>query len=163
MNFETLFKITLIVLLIAAISGCNSADQTLGQGQQSPTCKGNARCFQATVYSTTDGDTINIEDEDGDTYTPIRLALTNTPEKTEPGFREAKNFTETLCPPKSVILVDEDDGQKEGSYDRVIGVIYCNGKNLNEELLRNNHAEIDQRYCKTSEFAQENWAKEFGC
>jgi ATP-binding cassette subfamily F protein 3 len=30
-----------------------------------------------------------------------------------------------MCPVGSKALVDEDDGQKEGSFDRVIGLVYC--------------------------------------
>ena len=55
--------------------------------------------------------------------------------------------------------MDEDDGQNE-SYDRIVAVIYCNGKNLNAELLANGFATIDERFCNVSEFANENWT---GC
>jgi len=34
---------------------------------------------------------------------------------------------------------------------------------LNSELLYAGHANILARYCSTSEFAGEAWAKEFGC
>ena len=39
----------------------------------------------------------------------------------------------------------------------------CDGKNLNSELLENDHAWILTQYCSTSEFSDEDWAKEFGC
>ena len=39
----------------------------------------------------------------------------------------------------------------------------CDGKNLNSELLENDHAWILTQYCPTSEFSDEAWAKKFGC
>ncbi len=59
--------------------------------------------------------------------------------------------------------VDEDDGQTKGSYDRIVAAIYCNKITLNNELLTNKHATINQRYCNVSEFANESWAKTYGC
>ena len=62
-------------------------------------------------------------------------------------------------------MVDEDDGQKEGSFDRLIGLVYCgNGKLLlNELLLNEGHAQIFEDFCGRSEFSEEDWVKKFGC
>jgi len=75
----------------------------------------------------------------------------------------AKKFVEKICPVGSTVLVDEDDLQTKGSYDRIIGLIKCNGKILNEEILKSKHGEIFTQYCKTSEFADSDWAKRYGC
>ncbi|MBI2184605.1 MAG: thermonuclease family protein [Thaumarchaeota archaeon] len=72
-------------------------------------------------------------------------------------------FTESLCTIGSNATVDEDDGQTEGSFGRMIGLVYCNGKNLNSELLVAGHAHIDPRFCSESEFAKEDWARKSGC
>jgi hypothetical protein len=32
-------------------------------------------------------------------------------------------------------LVDEDDGQKEGSFDRLIGLVYCGNDNINDKKI----------------------------
>lgn len=61
------------------------------------------------------------------------------------------------------MLVDEDNGQIEGSYGRVIGKVICQGKNLNEQILENGFGEISTFYCKQSEFSEESWAKNYGC
>lgn len=57
-----------------------------------------------------------------------------------------------MCPVGSKALVDEDDGQKEGSFDRVIGLVYCGNENLllNEHLLNEEHAQVfgDFLWCK---------------
>ena len=68
-----------------------------------------------------------------------------------------------LTPESSKALVDEDDGQTEGSYGRMIAVIYCNGINLNEAVLEADHAEITTFYCSKSEFSSEAWAQKYGC
>ena len=52
--------------------------------------------------------------------------------------------------------MDEDDGQKEGSFDRVIGLVYCGGNEnvlLNEHLLEEKHAQIFEDFCDRSEFS----------
>jgi len=121
-------------------------------------CKGSAGCFVGIVNYIFDGDTLTVNG------VKVRLALTNTPESYESGFSEAKQFTETLCPVGSSVLVDEDDGQTAGSYGRTIAVVYCGNYNLNEQLLELGYGQITWiDYCKVSEFRNENWAVKFGC
>ncbi len=120
-------------------------------------CSGSASCFAGTVTKITDGDTIRVDN------VTIRLALVNTPERGEPGYSEATKFTAALCSVGSTALVDEDDGQTQGSYGRMVAKVYCDGKMLNEELLRADHAVMYMSYCKVSEFADEEWAVEYGC
>ena len=50
--------------------------------------------------------------------------MVNTPESGETGYEEAKMTTESECLIGSNALVDEDDGQKGGSFGRLIGVVY---------------------------------------
>ena len=116
-------------------------------------CKGTARCFTATVKGVIDGDTLDIGD------LRIRLALVNTPERGELGYSEATKFAGFVCPVGAGALVDEDDGQREGSLGRMVALVYCNGKNLNAELLDKGHASILTRFCSVSEFAREIWVK----
>ena len=120
-------------------------------------CGGNAMCITGKITNIVDGDTIDVGD------TRVRLALTSTPEMNTVGGNEAKIFVEKICPVGSDVLIDEDDGQIEGSYGRVIGKVICQGKNLNEEILKNGLGEISTVHCKQSEFSEESWAKNFGC
>lgn len=120
-------------------------------------CSGTALCANDTITKIVDGDTLYTRDY------KIRLALVNTPEKNEAGFSSAASFTGSLCPVGSIISIDQDDGQKTDTYGRMVAKITCSGKNLNEELLQNNHATIMEQYCAKSEFASESWAKKFGC
>ena len=117
-------------------------------------CEGEADCFEGTVTEVVDGDTLDVNN------VRIRLALVNTPEVDEDGYSDAKHFTETNCKVGTHAMVDEDDGQKGGSYGRMIGLVYCeNLKNsLNEALLASGNAEIFTQYCEVSEFADQNCA-----
>ncbi len=123
---------------------------------QTITCKGTARCFTAAIKRIVDGDTLDIGDF------RIRLTLVNTPERGELGYSEATRFTSSVCPVGTEALVDEDDGQREGSFERMVALVYCNGKNLNAELLDKGHARILTKFCSVSEFAGQSWAKR-GC
>ena len=120
-------------------------------------CSGNALCITGKVERIVDGDTLHVAG-----YT-VRISLTDTPEKYEDRFAEATAFTRNLCPVGSLAIVDQDDKQPYDQYDRLLGKIICQGKNLNEELLENGFAEISKSYCGKSEFASESWAQKFGC
>ena len=105
------------------------------------------------VTHVADGDTLDIN---GIT---IRLSLVNTPERGQPGFKEAKKFVISMCLGKKGEL-DVDDGQRRGDrYGRELGVVYCNGINVNEKLMDNHLAKILTDYCDISEFSDEIWAK----
>ncbi|MGA8106488.1 MAG: thermonuclease family protein [Nitrososphaeraceae archaeon] len=126
-------------------------------------CQGQADCFRGTVTEVIDGDTIDIS------TVRVRLALVNTPESGESGFAEAVNFVESVCSVGTRALVDEDDRQKEGSFDRLIGLVYCgesginNKESLNQLLLEGGYAVIDQDFCNISEFSSASWAQRYGC
>jgi micrococcal nuclease len=77
--------------------------------------------------------------------------------------KESQNFIQTICPVGSQVLVDEDDGYTKGSFGRIIGVVYCNDMNLNEELLDANLGYLESRFCDSSEFANDSWAQKHGC
>lgn len=122
-------------------------------------CTGNAACLTGRITNIVDGDTIDIGE------TRIRLALVNTPERSEPGYRAATDFAERTCPIGSEITVDEDDGQTGGSFGRMIAKVYC-GEGpvmLNEALLKAGFGEILLEFCDISEFRNEPWTKQFGC
>jgi len=120
-------------------------------------CSGNARCISGTVTQVIDGDTIRVDGQS------IRFTLASTPEFNEFGGPEARNFIEEVCPVGSPALVDEDDGQTEGSYGRIVGVIYCNGINLNEAVLDANLGYLASGFCDKSEFSNTAWAQKHGC
>jgi endonuclease YncB( thermonuclease family) len=120
-------------------------------------CLGNAGCIPGKVTQVIDGDTIKVYGKS------IRFALSSAPELDESGGQEAKKFIENICPVDSTVLVDEDDLQTQGSYGRIIGIIYCNGVNLNEELVDSGLGYITPGYCAESEFSNELWVQKHGC
>ena len=75
-----------------------------------------------------------------------------------------------LCPVGSDVLFDQDDLQSlDRYYGRVgvmgtpLGVVYCNGLNLNEELAESKYGQISEWFCDNSEFSNREWAKKNGC
>ena len=119
---------------------------------------GKFKCITDKVKRIIDGDTIQLKN-----YLIIRLSLTDAYEKSKSGGPEATAFTTKLCPVGSYITVDQDDRQPFDIYKRILGKVYCGDKVLNSELLDNDHAKILTKYCKTSEFAKEDWATKYGC
>ena len=63
----------------------------------------------------------------------------------------------------SEVLVDEDEGQIEGNYERIIGKVFCQGIMLNEKIIEKGHGQLSTFYCNQSEFYDEPWAKKYGC
>lgn len=122
-----------------------------------PICTGSALCVNGPVERVIDGDTLVVGN------ITVRLALVSTPEIYETGGKEAYNFTSGACPVGSGALVDEDDYQTKGSYGRMVAVVYCNNKNLNELLLEKGFGEIYTSFCEKSEFKNKRWAKRYGC
>jgi len=121
-------------------------------------CSGTAKCITGTVTKIIDGDTIHVDGQ------KIRFALASAPELGNYGSGvEATEFIQTICPVGSEVLIDEDDGQTAGSYGRIIGVVYCNGMNLNSELLDAGLGNIEFRSCDISEFGNTDWAIKHGC
>lgn len=120
-------------------------------------CSGNARCFVGTVTQIIDGDTIKVDGKS------IRFSLVNTPEYGQYGYVEARQFIENICQVGSLAIVDEDDLQTQGSYGRIIAVIYCNDENLNEAVLEQGLATVYSSFCSQSEFSSKDWAQKYGC
>lgn len=111
--------------------------------------------LEGIVNHVVDGDTLDIND------IRIRLALIDTPERGQEGYMESKEFVKNLCLNKNG-EVDIDDGQRRGDrYGREIGVVYCDGINLNNALVENNLTKIYKEYCDISEFSGEKWAKPY--
>lgn len=98
-----------------------------------------------------DGDTVDINS------IRIRLSLVDTPEKGQPGFKESKAYVTTLCLGKNA-TVNIDDDQPIDRFGRTIGVLYCNGSDVNSKLLENGMARMLTEYCSRSEFKNSSWA-----
>jgi len=119
-------------------------------------CSGTARCFADDVVRVIDGDTIVVGTK------TIRLVLVDTPERSEAGYEEAKDYVTNLCLNQHAII-DQDDLQYYDSYGRMLAVVYCNGVNVNAALLENDLGKLYQQFCDESEFAFAEWATRAGC
>lgn len=107
--------------------------------------------LEGIVTKVIDGDTLDING------IRIRLAIVDTPERGQAGFDKAKNFVESLCLGKKGEL-DVDNGQRRGDrYGREVGVVYCDGVNINAKIMANKMARILTEFCDITEFAKENW------
>lgn len=134
-----------------------SSSKSTSTSSNSQNCSGNARCITGTVTQVIDGDTIKVDGES------IRFALASAPELDEFEGIESRELIDNLCSVGSKAIVDEDDMQTQGSYGRIIGVIYCNGYNLNEELVESGLGCLSSGFCNSSEFATQSWAQKHGC
>jgi len=146
-------KLMLLLLFLVSILVVLSQKELFNFG---PVCRGEEKCFKGTIEEIIDGDTFLINNQH------VRLSLVNTPEINQTGYQEAKDFVGILCPIGSEVIVDQDDGQPY-SYGRIVAVVYCNGKHLNEELLKNQLGKIYTDFCVKSEFGRDKWSKDYGC
>lgn len=87
-------------------------------------------------YKVIDGDTIWVKG-----IGKVRLVQVNTPERGEPGYKEAKNFVKKVCLNKTVYL-DIDDKKPKDKYNRTLAIVYVGNMDLNQELLNRDLAEV---------------------
>ena len=88
----------------------------------------------------------------------VRLVGINTPEIGEEGYKEAKEFVNKTCLDEAVTL-DVDDMEQYDSYYRILAVVYVNGTNLNEKLVKEGYAEV--MYIPPSEFDSRKWEADY--
>ena len=120
-------------------------------------CSGDASCLKGKITDVVNGYTIETKDS------VIVLSLIAPNEINSNAGEDAKKFVESTCPVGSDVLVDEDDGQINGSYGMIVGKVFCQGIILNEKILENQPDQLDSIQCFSSEFADEDWAKKHGC
>ena len=104
------------------------------------------------VTKIVDGDTLDFDN------VRIRVVLVDTPERNEPGYREATDFTRSLCPVGSKATVDIDEEQYYDRHGRLLGEVFCNGRSLNALLVEKGYARVFTQFCSASEFESREWA-----
>lgn len=108
------------------------------------------------VIKVTDGDTINIRDNDNKTH-KIRLAGIDAPEMSQPYGEESRTQLLGLVYGKEVVI----QTKKKDRYGRIIGTIYHDGKDVNliqvqagmawwYEYYKDQQSPEDQRLYSTS-------------
>lgn len=157
----------IILLAITVVAGCTSPNNGQNNSHDTPIKMNNATNSQITdntslngikstkyeasglCYHVVDGDTIDVEG-----VGRIRLVGVNTPEKGQSGYQSATDFVKSMCLGKTVGL-DIDDAKHYDKYDRTLAVVYVDGFNLNQELLKRGYAEV--MYIPPSEFNPYSW------
>ena len=146
------------MLAVSFVAGCTQTGQVISADQGELVCMGIAgSCSQERVTYVRDG--ANLET----TERMVRLAMIDAPARTDTGyFDDATNFVFSSCSGK-LAFVDIDDAQPTDSEGRNVALVYCDGKNVNKELLELGYAKTLASDCGTSEFASEPWANAHGC
>lgn len=75
-------------------------------------------------------------DDEGPEPRPVRLIIVDTPERGQPGWREAKLFAASWLASRSALMVDT---YESGGWDRLMGDVYAaddRGDTLTQALLR---------------------------
>jgi len=160
-KFTKIGIVSVIIIVIIAIVIQSGLENKVFEDVD--VCKDEPDCYSARVTKIIDGDTIDVKHLSTGESIRIRLSLTDTQEFGEELYEEGTDFTANLCPVNSIIIFDQDDEQTVGSYGRVIGLVFCGGLLLNEELLETNLAVIDSRFCDESEYGNDEWAQKYGC
>lgn len=94
--------------------------------------------FDAKVIKVVDGDTIRVNWVERDFDFPIRFLDINAPEMNE-GGQEAKSWLEDQVKDQEVrILINKLN--RVDKFGRLLGHVFFNGVNLNEESIRLGHA-----------------------
>jgi endonuclease YncB( thermonuclease family) len=86
--------------------------------------------FTGKVVGVKEGDTIEIL-VNGEKR-KVRLYAIDCPERKQAFGTKAKEFSSLLCFGKEVSV----EGHGEDKYRRILGTVYVEGKNLNEELVK---------------------------
>jgi len=150
-----------IKILLLLVSLALAAWQYFIRGDDPPSrdprCRGLAACFGGPVTRIVDGDTLDVSGE------RVRLVLVDAPERATRFGPAATAFLRELCPLGSPALVDQDDLQQTDDYGRVLAVVWCGDKRVNEALIRAGHARLYERFCRQSEFGIDLWAIALGC
>ncbi len=118
-------------------------------------------CLNAVVVGITDGDTVTLLVEKAGRPSQERLRLTeiDTPERAQPwGTRSRQALAEKVFRRQVRVLPEGRD-----HYERLLGKIYLNGRDINREMVRDGHAWVYRRYLSDKSLLDdERYAREAG-
>jgi micrococcal nuclease len=119
-------------------------------------CFKSSNCqFKGDVVAISDGDTFTLLTSD-QKQIKVRLHGIDCPESGQDFGSKAKIFLSSLIFSKKILI--DDKGQDR--YGRTIGVVYLDGLNINEEMLKNGMAWHYKKYDKNPEWSElENSAR----
>lgn len=114
---------------------------------------------KAVVNKVIDGDTIKVEFKAGE-YETIRLLLIDTPETVSPNVpeqpfgKEASDFMKQTLIKDTVIEIERGIEERD-KYGRLLAYVWKDGKNINEELLRQGLARVAYVYEPNTKYLDE--------
>jgi micrococcal nuclease len=94
------------------------------------------------VVGVADGDTITVLQDR--TQHKIRLYGIDCPESHQDFGNSAKQFVSNLVFGKNIIVIQDDIDR----YSRIVGTVYINDLNVNQEIVRQGFAWVYPQYCK---------------
>lgn len=109
--------------------------------------------LEGKVISVTDGDTIKILTSERQQI-KVRLYGIDAPEKKQPYGTAAKRYLADMIAGKTVQIKERGKDR----YKRVLGIVYLEGKDVNEILVLNGYAWAFTKYSKIYE-SQEQQAR----
>ena len=106
--------------------------------------------IKGTVVAVTDGDTITVSDEMDKVNFKIRLDKIDAPEKKQTFGNNSKQFLSSLISGRQVSIrykaVDR--------YGRILGVVYCDGLEINLVMVQNGYAWYCSYYDETASYIE---------
>lgn len=102
------------------------------------------------VIGVYDGDTITVIDELDHGRFKIRLDKIDAPEKNQPFGQKAKHYLSSLIFGKDVLIKFKSIDR----YGRILGVIFCDGVEINLQMVQSGHAWHYNRYDRTPSYIE---------
>ena len=100
-----------------------------------------AEIIRGKVIKIADGDTLTLL-TDSDKKIRIRLAGIDTPERKQPFGNTAKNALAKLVFQKKILI----ETQTKDRYGRIVGTVFLDNQNVNNELIRQGMAWVYKKY-----------------
>ncbi|MDU6827782.1 thermonuclease family protein [Campylobacter sp.] len=95
------------------------------------------------VVKISDGDTITILTQEKQ-QVKVRLYGIDAPEKKQPYGQKSKQFLSNLIAGRSVEIQEKGKDR----YKRVLGIVYLDGRDINEQMVLNGYAWAYVKYSK---------------
>ncbi|WP_218138610.1 lamin tail domain-containing protein [Halobacterium jilantaiense] len=162
-----------MAVFVAALLVTSAGVATAGVAADSPSNVSITDSVTVTVTSVTDGDTVDVEYQNGSTDT-VRLLGVDTPEvngentpseyegvpDTQAGSEclasagdDASQYTTSALAGETVTLKFDSEADRRGDYGRLLAYVYADGENVNRDLVETGNARVyDSAFSKSETF-----------
>jgi endonuclease YncB( thermonuclease family) len=140
-----------LLVLLSCFNACTNLDRSAnGKDQQAQSKKTDGR-----VVAISDGDTFRLLTNDKKTVR-IRMHGIDAPEKGQDFGTRSREVLSELIFSKDVRI----EQKSKDRYGRIVAIVYTNGLNVNEEMLRRGMVWHYKEYDKNPDWAKlEQWAR----